>query len=202
MFRTLFSARLVLLLVLVAGCSVSPPDRPDDLCQIFDERPKWYRQALDAQDEWGLPVSVGLAFVHRESSYQAKAKPPRGTFLWVFPGRRPSSAYGYAQATDAAWQDYQKATGAWLVGRDDFGDALDFIGWYNDRSARHLRIAKTDAYHMYLAYYTGLSGYASGKWKSDAKIKGYARKVGDRTAQYQHQLERCEHKLKRSWWPF
>jgi hypothetical protein len=186
----------------VVGCSVAPPEKPDDVCEIFDERPKWYRQALAAQKDWDMPVAVGLAFVHRESSYQSDAKPPRGRFLWVFPGRRPSSAYGYAQATDAAWKDYQAATGAWLVERDNFGDALDFIGWYNYRSSRHLGIAKNDAYHLYLAYYAGVSGYASGKWKRNERIKGYARKVSNRANQYQRQLDRCEHRLDKGWWPF
>ena len=97
---------------------------------------------METEREWGLPIPVGMAFVHRESSYVADAKPPRGRLLWVIPWRRPSSAYGYAQATDEAWSDYRKATSRWMVDRDDFSDALDFIGWYNDRSARTLRLSK------------------------------------------------------------
>lgn len=92
-----------------------------------------------------------------------------------------------------------KATGARFVERDDIGDALDFIGWYNDRSHRKLGIAKTDAYRLYLAYYSGPTGYAKGTWRRDQAVQGYARKVADRTARYAQQLRRCEGRLKKRW---
>ena len=50
------------------------------------------------------------------------------------------------------------------------GDALDFIGWYNDTSHRRLGLSKGDAYSLYLAYYSGHGGYARGTWK---KVLGY-----------------------------
>ncbi len=194
MVWTRFSLLAVLAL---AACTSAPPRQPDDICRIFDEKRSWYRAAVETEREWGLPIPVGMAFVHRESSYVADAKPPRGRLLWVIPWRRPSSAYGYAQATDEAWSDYRKATSRWMVDRDDFDDALDFIGWYNDRSARKLRLSKQDAYHLYLAYYSGISGYASGRWRSDARVKGYASKVARRAQRYSDQFSTCKKRLSR-----
>ena len=115
-----------------------------------------------------------MAFVHRESHYVANAKPPRRRLLGVVPWKRLSSAYGYAQATDEAWQDYTDETDRWFVDRDDFADALDFIGWYNHRSHRRLGLRKDDAYHLYIAYYAGHGGYAQGRWKQKGPARGYA----------------------------
>ena len=53
------------------------------------------------------------------------------------------------------------------------GDALDFIGWYNHTSNKRLGISKSDAYNLYLAYYSGHGGYARGTWKRSSTIKGY-----------------------------
>lgn len=185
-----------------AACTSKPPANPDNICDVFAEKPAWYKAARKAQSRWQLPIGLGMAFVHRESSYIADAQPPRGKVLWVIPWRRPSSAYGYAQATDEAWQDYLDDVGGWFVERDDLGDALDFIGWYNDRSHHRLRLAKDDAYRLYLAYYEGQGGYSRGSWRNKPQVKGYARKVADRTRRYTTQLASCEKKLSRRGWFF
>ncbi len=182
----------------IVGCNNNPPKQPGNLCMVFQEKPKWYRGAMAAQKTWGLPVAVGMAFVHRESSYVSDAKPPRDKLLWVIPWRRPSSAYGFAQATDDAWDDYKKQTHRIFVERDDLRDALDFIGWYNDRSHRQLGIAKNDSYNLYLAYYVGPTGYARGVWKQQPAVQNYARRVVEREQRYRKQLIGCEKKLKRS----
>ncbi len=179
------------LLVLSAGCATRPPQQPDDLCQVFAERPGWHRSAVRMQRKWKIPVPIAMAFVHRESSYRARARPPRTRFLWLFPGPRPSSAFGYAQATDPTWREYVQEAGSWFSDRDDFADAIDFIGWYNDRSHRRLGIARNDAYRLYVAYYAGPGGYRAGKWRRNKTIRRYASIVSDRAARYQAQYRRC-----------
>jgi hypothetical protein len=90
--------------LLMAGCGHRyPPERPDNICEIFRERRNWYKKADVSSRRWGIPIPVIMAIMHQESAYQARIKPPRTAFLWVFPGRRPSSAYGYAQATESTW---------------------------------------------------------------------------------------------------
>ena len=186
----------------ILGCSSTPPSKPDNICEVFREKSGWYKDARRAQKRWGLPVSVGMAFFHKESSCVAKAKPPRGKLLWVIPWRRPSSAYGYAQITDGAWQDYLADTNGFFRERDDLGNALDFIGWYNERSHRKLGIARNDAYSLYLAYYLGPGGYGRGHYRNQPAVRGYARRVSERNKRYASQLSRCANKLDRGWWRF
>ena len=189
--RTLSVACFLSGVVALGSCAANPPRQPDNACGIFEEKGSWYKAAREAKKKWGMPVHVGMAFVHRESHYVADAKPPRKKLLGVVPWRRLSSAYGYAQATDEAWQDYVADTDRWFVDRDDFDDAMDFIGWYNDRSHKHLGIAKNDSYRLYLAYYTGPTGYRRGVWKNSPTIQGYAQKVKSQAGRYALQLQKC-----------
>ena len=188
----------VVLLFAQNACTSKPPTSPDDLCDVFTEKRSWYKHARSAEKNWGMPIEVGMSFIHKESSYRSNARPERTRILWVIPWKRPSSAYGYAQATDAAWRDYRKATGRGMFAeRNDLYDALDFIGWYNDRSARKLGINRRDAYNLYLAYYLGLTGYERGDWRGKPQVKDYAQRVASRASGYARQLERCEGKLRR-----
>jgi len=184
-------AWLMALVVALSSCSSNPPRQPNQVCDIFDEKGSWYKAARKAKKRWGMPVNVGMAFVHRESSYVADAKPPRKRLLGLVPWRRLSSAYGYAQATDEAWRDYLDDTNRWFVDRDNFHDAMDFIGWYNHRSHKQLGIPKNDPYRLYLAYYTGPTGYRKGVWKNSATIQGYAQKVTVQANRYAQQLREC-----------
>ena len=193
---------IALVTMLLAGCATAPPQRPDNLCAVFQEKGSWYKAARKARKKWDLPVPLGMAFIHRESSFRSDARPERRRLFGILPGRRPSSAFGYAQATDEAWADYKKATGARFAERDEIDDALDFIGWYNDRSHRQLGMSKSDAYRLYLAYYSGPTGYAKGTWRNSGAVKSYAQKVADRTARYRDQLKRCEKRLNKKWWFF
>lgn len=190
-------------LLLPMGCASTPPAQPDNLCAVFRDKPDWHKDALRAQRNWGVPIPTLMAFVHRESSFVSNARPPRGKVLWVLPGRRPSSAYGYAQATDETWADYKKERGGWFKDRDDFRDAMDFIGWYNHRSHKRLKISKTDAYRLYLAYHEGLGGYARGSFVGKPEVRRYAQIVSDRAARYSAQYAACKAEFDKPWWrPF
>lgn len=185
--------------LLLLSCSTPPPKAPDELCRIFAENPAWYRAAWASQKKWGTPVPVIMAFVHRESSYRANAKPPRGKVLWIVPWRRPSTAYGYAQATNETWEDYLRLRGGWFRNRNDFSDAVDFIGWYNHLSRRELGLAPDDARNLYLAYYHGRGGYKRGAHKRSAHSPGYAAKVAARAARYSAQQAKCPKPPSRFW---
>ncbi len=138
-----------------------------------------------------------MSFIYQESSFKARAKPPRTKILWVIPGPRPASAYGYSQATKETWRAYKRSTGRGGADRNDFDDAVDFIGWYNDQSQRRNSIPKTDAYKLYLAYHEGQGGYAKGSYRNKQWLKDVARKVANRSSTYRTQLDKCEHKFKR-----
>ena len=111
--RALLDPRLIafatsILLLTLNACTTKPPARQDDLCAIFAEKGRWYKHAKAAEDKWGLPIPVGMAFIYKESSFQSDARPERDKLFWVIPWTRPSSAYGYAQATNDAWKDYRR----------------------------------------------------------------------------------------------
>ena len=146
-----------------------------------------------ARKRWGIPVHVGMAFVHRESSYVADAKPPRRRLIGVIPWTRLSLERLRLRSGDGRSLErlFEAETDRWFVDRDNFADAMDFIGWYNHRSHKKLGIAKNDPYHLYLAYYSGPGGYARGVWKRSSTIQGYARKVQVQANRYAGQLKRC-----------
>ena len=125
--------RLLLLLscaLVLGGCTTSQPGDVEDICAIFKEKDEWYDDAADASDEWGSPIAVMMAIMYQESRFEAKAKPPRKKILGFIPGPRPSSAYGYSQAKKSTWKDYKRSAGRYGSDRDDFADAIDFVGWY------------------------------------------------------------------------
>ena len=186
-------------LLFLVGCTSSTPKEQDNVCEIFREKGGWYDDARDSQRKWGTSIPIMMAFIHQESRFQARAKPPRTKILWVLPGPRPASAYGYSQATDETWRAYKKSTGAWSADRNNFEDAIDFVGWYNDQSYRRNKIQKTDPYHLYLAYHEGQGGFAKRSFKNKKWLKDVAKKVSSRSKMYQKQLNSCEKELQKGW---
>ncbi|WP_439100547.1 transglycosylase SLT domain-containing protein [Congregibacter sp.] len=188
---------LVVTLFLVSACATSPPADVDDLCKIFDDKRGWYDDARDAEKSWGSAVAVMMAIIHQESRFVANAKPPRKKILGFIPGPRPSDSYGYSQALESTWNGYKRSAGRYGADRDDFGDAIDFVGWYNNESYRRNGIQKNDAYRLYLAYHEGHGGYERGTFHSKDWLLGVARKVSDRSARYERQLNGCRERLEK-----
>ena len=194
---------LLLLVALAGGCAKGPPRDPDDACAIFRERRGWWEAARDSSERWGVPESTQLAFVHQESRFRHDSRPPRRRLLWIFPWRRPSSAFGYGQVTDGTWSDYQRRTGKRGADRDDFEDVADFIGWYAHVIHRTTGIPKTDAYQLYLAYHEGPAGYRRGTHTSKAWLHAVARRVARRADRYARQYDVCRESLgKKRFWIF
>lgn len=192
------------LFVGLAGCSSSPPSNVDNICSIFRENDDWYEEAVDTFEKWGMPVHVQMAIIHQESKFRSEAKPERTKLLWVIPWTRPSSAYGYAQVLDETWDWYKEKTGNSWADRNDFDDAVDFIGWYGDMSYKKLGISKWDAEKQYLAYHEGHGGYKRKSYRKKPWLVKVAAKVGRRAAKYREQYGKCKHNLDSGWsfWPF
>ena len=184
------------------ACTTSPPSDLNNLCNIFEEKNGWYSDAATARGEWGSPISVMMAMMHQESKFQAKAKPPRKKIFGFIPGPRPSNAYGYSQALDSTWDGYKRSAGRYGADRDDFEDAIDFIGWYNHQSYKRNGIAKTDAYRLYLAYHEGHGGYGRGTYRKKQWLIDVAHKVSNKAATYKKQLLACEKDLEDDGWFF
>lgn len=184
----------ILAVLVLAGCA-SAPKHTTNTCAIFEQKSglwvNWRQDAERASAEYGIPVAVLMATVQAESNFEGRARPPRRWILGFIPAGRISTAYGYAQVLDGTWEEYRRRTGRYSARRNDFGDAIRFIGWYHATSGRRNGIAPTDAYRLYLAYHSGHAGYERGVWKSrPAALRG-ARRAADMAKRYAVQLPRC-----------
>jgi len=186
--------RTTALLGFVAACgsgNFSAPRNLDNACSIVDQRPTYLTAMNRSEARWGVPVNVQMATIFQESKFIGNARTPYRYALGVIPMGRQSSAYGYSQALDATWDEYQRDGGGRGARRDDIGDATDFIGWYMSESTERLGIGLTDASNQYLAYHEGRAGFARGSYRSKAWLRRVAREVDARADLYGAQLQSC-----------
>ncbi|MGV7228686.1 MAG: hypothetical protein ACQ9IQ_08520 [Nitrospirales bacterium] len=183
---------VISLFFLLVGCSTYQPSNLDNICHIFLGEPDWYEAARDAQRQWGTPIFVMMAIMHQESRFIDDAQPARDWFLGIVPLPRDSSAYGYAQAQDPVWEEYIEQSRNSGADRDNFEDALDFIGWYTNGSQKRLKVSKWDAYGQYLAYHEGRGGYERKTYEAKPWLKNVAKKVTLRATYYNQQLKTCK----------
>ncbi len=185
---------LALIFALVLGSCARdsrPPVQQDNACSILDQRSGWLKSLKKAEAEWGAPVHVQMAIIWKESSFRARARTQRIFFLGSIPAGRISSAFGYSQALDGTWGDYQDQTNSRSARRSNFRDATDFIGWYMQNSNRSNGIAMDDAYNQYLAYHEGQRGFSRGTYRNKDWLVNVAGQVRNRAAQYEDQLQFC-----------
>jgi len=188
---------LLVLLLGISACTASPPRDVNNICAIFREKDGWYADAAESRNEWGSAIPVMMAIVYQESRFQADAKPPRTRIFGFIPGPRPSSAYGYSQAKTTTWDEYERAAGRpFGADRDNFADAIDFVGWYNQQSLKRSGISLDNTYGLYLAYHEGHGGYNRATYLKKPWLTSVARKVEAKAGSYRAQLVDCEDELK------
>lgn len=201
---TLLKKAIVVSAVLaVAGCAVAPPQNTTNACEIFNQYPNWYVSAKESEQRWGTPVPVLLAIIHQESRFEGDVSPDRIKVFGI-PTVRKSSSYGYTQALDSTWKDYQRATGNRTGSRANFHDSVDFIGWYNYQSYQLNGIERNNTYYLYMAYHEGQTGYKQKSWQNKKWLKDVATKVANQAITYDNQLKTCQSKMKKGegWWVF
>jgi hypothetical protein len=185
----------VFALVLALSACASAPSHINNVCRVFDQKNGWFENwrtaAEKSERKYGVPVPVLMATLRKESGFQHNAKPPRTMLLGFIPWKRASSAYGYSQALDGTWTQYQKETGNGSAKRNNFADAVDFVGWYHSKTADRFGVSRTDAYNLYLAYYFGWSGYGRGDWAQKTGLQRYARETEKMAREYEQQLQEC-----------
>ena len=192
-----------LALLVLGGCA-SQPRNINDACSMFDDKSGWYGSMRRVEKKWKLPIHVQLAIIHQESKFKHDAKPPRKTLFFFIPGPRASSAFGYAQVLDGTWEWYKNKTGNSGADRDNFDDAVDFIGWYTDISHRKLGISRWNAEDQYLAYHEGHTGYKQKTYRKKKWLMQVAKKVKRNASRYFSQLKKCRSRFEDDWglWPF
>lgn len=185
--------------VLLSACATLPPEQPHDICKVFKEKPDWHEAALDMKERWGVPVHIPMAIMYQESSFKYDAAPPMEYFLGFIPIGRASDAYGYSQAKTPVWGEYIEDAGSAFADRDDFEDAIDFVGWYMNRSSKINKVSKWDTYAQYLNYHEGHGGYRRGTYQKKPWLIKVARKVEARAKKYSEQYWGCKDDLNVGW---
>ncbi len=178
-----------------AASSKRPPSTAEDLCVIFEEKRGWHRSAKRSFERWGVPEWVQLAIIHQESSFRAHARPKRTKLLWILPGPRESTAYGYGQVIDPTWERYRIAMRDRGASRADFEDVTQFIGWYGDLIHRSTGIEKLDVRKLYMAYHEGPAGYRRGNHTQKVWLQRVADRVARRAQSYRQQYDACREEL-------
>lgn len=181
----------VILLLASCGGNYSQPRNLDNACAFARERPQYYRAMQRAERRWNVPVPVQMAMIYHESKFVGDARTPFTYTLGVIPMGRQSSAYGYAQAIDGTWEDYQRDSGNSFAKRDRIDDATDFMGWYMNQTVAKTGVPLNDARNQYLAYHEGHSGYLRGSHNGKAWLLRVADQVGQRAEMYYIQMIAC-----------
>ncbi|MEO0830681.1 MAG: lytic transglycosylase [Pseudomonadota bacterium] len=182
------------ILALLVGCSGGGGKSPrnlDNACSIVSQRPEYLEAFRQTERKWGVPVAVQMATIYQESKFISDARTPYQWSLGVIPMGRMSSAYGYSQALDGTWEEYQEETRRPRAKRDSIDDATDFMGWYMTLTQERNGISLGDARNQYLAYHDGHTGYARGSYRSKPWLMRIAGEIEARAALYDTQLKSC-----------
>ncbi|HEY7865911.1 MAG TPA: hypothetical protein VIC51_07885 [Psychromonas sp.] len=188
----------IISVLILTSCATPPPANPENICDIFTENRDWYHASKNMNKKWGTPIHVPIAMMYQESSFKHNAAPPM-QYFWFIPIGRASDAYGYAQARNMTWDDYQRETGNSWADRDDFDDAIDFMGWYTYKTQKINGVSKWDAYGQYLNYHEGWGGYKRASYRKKPWLMRVSKKVDNRARQYALQLKTCRENLDSSW---
>ncbi|TMV04873.1 lytic transglycosylase [Ruegeria sediminis] len=191
MSRSLCALVAVLILASCGGGSKTPPSNLNDACSIAKQRPDYIKAFQNTERKWGVPVHVQMATIYQESKYRHDARTPHKFVLGVIPMGRQSSAYGFSQALDGTWEQYQKETGKRRAKRDRIRDASDFMGWYMNKTWEKNGIHPSDTRNQYLAYHEGHAGYARGSYNAKSWLLRVADNVDARAELYRQQLAFC-----------
>lgn len=161
-----------------------PPSTHNNICKIYAYDKQWQTAAKASAQKWGTPEHTLMAIINQESKFVKHARPS-------YRGAATSSSYGYSQAQEMTWKEYQKAINNPRAKRTDIKDSLDFIGWYNNNTNKRNRVNKTDTKNLYLAYHEGNGGFARKTYQQKPWLLKVANKVEHLALDYKSQLKNC-----------
>lgn len=167
--------RLATLLLAITLCACRPREAaappapaPNATCALLASHPSWTQALAHAERRWGAPPYLLLAFIRQESNFRRDARSPKT--------RGP---YGYPQAVARTWETYRQALRRPHADRNDFADAVDFVGWYAHRTRERTGAEYLNVTAHYFAYSRGPA--ASGPptvaaRRNAAKVAAFARR--------------------------
>ena len=184
------------MVVCLTACTAKQPSDIDNVCAIFDEHRKWYNESQRAADRWGTSIPIIMAFIHQESSFKAKAKPPRTKILWVLPGQdqppprvTPKPLMAPGTSTNDQRVDLQRIETILAM-------RLILLAGISIRARQKARFRK-----LMLITSTLLTMRDRAVFKRKLSVEALARdsrkKVAARSEQYAGQLKSCERRFKR-----
>lgn len=186
-FSDAFKFAALLIAILCSGCSSEPPSNPKDLCGVFQEKDSWYAAAHRVHERYGIPIHVAVAIMAQDHGLVMRENDPIDSVFSKFKGEEE----GYLTVSDEIWRQYAEEAGAFFCDRRNFGDALDFIGWYMNKSLKKCGVALSDAYDQYLCYREGWEGYNLESYKVKSWMQDAALQVVKRASAYRTQLLQC-----------
>ncbi|WP_342078309.1 transglycosylase SLT domain-containing protein [Yoonia sp. SS1-5] len=188
--------RAMIVVLALGSCSGgggygSAPRNLDDACSIVSQRPEYLRAFKTVERKYGVPVPSLMAIIYQESKFISDNRTPHQYALGVIPVGRQSSAFGYSQALDGTWKEYQAEVGGRRARRDDIRAATDFMGWYMQQTVEETGVPINDTRNQYLAYHDGRTGFLRGTWRSKSWLIRIAGEVETRAVLYDTQLRSC-----------
>jgi hypothetical protein len=167
----LLSITLLLVLALSAcrprEVAAPPLPSPDATCALIAQHSGWAHALAAAEQRWGTPPFLLLAFIRQESNFRRDARSPKT--------RGP---YGYPQAVARTWETYRQAVQRPRADRNDFAAAVDFVGWYAHDTRTRTGAEYLNVSAHYLAYSRGSAGTgppSTAARRNAAKVAAFAR---------------------------
>lgn len=205
MVKLLANHKLLILLTLLtlisvfelSGCAIGGKIyNSENACAIFAQHngffDNWYKEARAASIKYRIAIPVLLATIKAESSFRPTARTRWHLALGFIPWGRISSAYGYAQAVNGTWLQYEQETGKHYSSRSSFADSVDFIGWYYRNAVNRAHINPNDAYNLYISYVVGWQAFKNyGAKAANIAIRTKAKDVALTAEHYHMQLREC-----------
>ncbi|MEJ6402873.1 transglycosylase SLT domain-containing protein [Yoonia sp. 2307UL14-13] len=189
--------RAMMVILVLGSCSGGgsgygkAPRELDNACSILSERPEYQRAFQRVERKYGVPVPSLMAIIYQESKFISDNRTPHQYALGVIPVGRQSSAFGYSQALDGTWEEYQDQVAGRRARRDDIDAATDFMGWYMQQTVEETGVPIYDTRNQYLAYHDGRTGFKRGTWRSKSWLVRIAGEVEARAVLYDTQLRGC-----------
>ena len=99
-----------IIFLFMVACTKIETTYVEDSCKLFQNKKNWYKATKSSYEKWQATISLQLAIINQESSFNQFAKPKRNKIFGIIPSSRPSTAFGYAQVTNPTWNWYKTRT--------------------------------------------------------------------------------------------